>query len=182
MFRKVRSRLTYANLMATAAMFVALGGSAYAAATIGSAQVIDNSLQSIDLKDNAAVKSVDVVNDSTTGGGLRGQDIIESQLGKVPDADRVDGIDSSSFVRNSTYRIGQGQERAGTALSDGSKVLSQSCLAGDRLLSGGPASVNASSDVLDSFARDTSTWQARINDSAVSGGDSFTVVALCADQ
>jgi hypothetical protein len=36
--------------------------------------------------------------------------------------------------------------------------------------------------VLDSFARDTNTWQARINDSAVSGGDSFTVVVLCADQ
>lgn len=97
-------------------------------------------------------------------------------------ADLVDGRGASSFVANSTYRLGQGQERAGNALSDGSKVLSQSCLAGDRLLSGGPASVNAASDVLDSFAQDTNTWQARINDSAVSGGDSFTVVVLCADQ
>jgi hypothetical protein len=97
-------------------------------------------------------------------------------------ADLVDGRSASSFVANSTYRLGQGQERAGTALSDGSKVLSQSCQSGDRLLSGGPASVNANSDVLDSFAQDTNTWQARINDSAVSGGDSFTVVVLCADQ
>ena len=97
-------------------------------------------------------------------------------------ADYVDGRSASSFVTNSTYRLGQGQERAGDALSDGSKVLSQSCLSGDRLLSGGPASVNVNSDVLDSFAADTNTWQARINDSAVSGGDSFTVVVLCADQ
>jgi hypothetical protein len=97
-------------------------------------------------------------------------------------ADYVDGRSASSFVANSTYRLGQGQERAGNALSDGSKVLSQSCLAGDRLLSGGPASVNAASDVLDSFAQDTNTWQARINDSAVSGGDNFTVVVPCADQ
>jgi hypothetical protein len=97
-------------------------------------------------------------------------------------ADLVDGRSASSFVANSTYRLGQGQERAGDALSDGSKVLSQSCQSGDRLLSGGPASVNAASDVLDSFAQDTNTWQARINDSAVSGGDSFTVVVLCADQ
>lgn len=97
-------------------------------------------------------------------------------------ADLVDGRSASSFVANSTYRLGQGQERAGTQLSDGSKVLSQACLAGDRMLSGGPASVNVNSDVLDSFATDTNTWQARINDSAVSGGDSFTVVVLCADQ
>ena len=67
-------------------------------------------------------------------------------------------------------------------LSDGSKVLSQACLPGDRLLSGGPASVNANSDVLDSFAQDTNTGLSRIHDSAVSGGDSFTVVVLCADQ
>ena len=97
-------------------------------------------------------------------------------------ADLIDGRSASSFVANSTYRLGQGQERAGSVLSDGSKVLSQSCQPGDRLLSGGPASVNANSDVLDSFAQDTNTWQARINDSAVSGGDSFTVVVLCADQ
>ena len=85
-------------------------------------------------------------------------------------------------MASSTYRLGQGQERAGTMLGDGSKVLSQSCLAGDRLLSGGPASVDVNSEVLDSFAPDTNTWQARINDSAVSGGDQFTVVVLCADQ
>jgi hypothetical protein len=96
-------------------------------------------------------------------------------------ADLVDGRSASSFVANSTYRLGQGQERAGSP-QDGGKVLSQSCLAGDRLLSGGPASVNANSDVLDSFAADTNTWQVRINDSAVSGGDAFTVVVLCADQ
>jgi hypothetical protein len=98
-------------------------------------------------------------------------------------ADFVDGRSASSFVANSTYRLGQGQERLGEELGDGSKVLSQSCLPGDRMLSGGPASVNAASDVLDSFARDTNTWQARINDSAVAEpGDSFTVAVLCADQ
>lgn len=97
-------------------------------------------------------------------------------------ADLLDGRSASAFLANSTYRLGQGEERAGEALGDGSKVLRRSCLAGDRLLSGGPASVNAASDVLDSFAADTNTWQARINDSAVSGGDSFTVVILCVDQ
>lgn len=101
---------------------------------------------------------------------------------KATDADRLDGQDSSAFVASGTYRLGQGQERAGEVLGDGSKVLRQSCLPGDRLLSGGPASVNVNSDVLDSFAPDTNTWQARINDSAVAGGDNFTVLVLCADQ
>jgi hypothetical protein len=96
-------------------------------------------------------------------------------------ADLVDGRSASSFVANNTYRLGQGQERAGDAQSGG-KVLSQSCNSGDRLLSGGPASVNAASHVLDSFPADVNTWQVRINDSAVSGGDTFTVVVLCADQ
>ena len=96
-------------------------------------------------------------------------------------ADKLDGKNASNFVANITYRLGQGQERPGTVLGDGSKVLSQSCLAGDRLLSGGPASVHVNSDVLDSFASDTNTWNARINDSAVSRDD-FTVVVLCAAQ
>jgi len=96
-------------------------------------------------------------------------------------ADYVDGRSASSFVANSTYTIGPGQERLGN-LEQGGKVLTQSCLTGDRMLSGGPASVNAASSVLDSFALNTNTWQVRINDSAVTGGDSFTVVVLCADQ
>ena len=176
MLSRIRARLTYANVVATLALFVAMGGGAYAAATIGSGDIKDNAVRSRHI-DNGQVKSSDVEND-----GLSGNNVDESSLGLVPEADLLDGRSASAFVANSTYRNGQGQERAGTALGDGSKVLTQSCLPGDRLLSGGPASVNAASDVLDSFASDTNTWQARINDSAVSGGDSFTVVVLCADQ
>ncbi len=44
MARSLRSRLTYANVMATLALFVALGGTSYAAAKIGSAQIKDNSI------------------------------------------------------------------------------------------------------------------------------------------
>jgi hypothetical protein len=64
------------------ALFLVLtGGVAYAANTIGSSDVIDNSLRSIDLKNGAGVKGVDVVDDSLTG-----DDIIESSLGEVPSA------------------------------------------------------------------------------------------------
>lgn len=46
----MRSRLTYSNVVATLALFVALGGSSYAAATIGSGQIKNNSIQSKDVK------------------------------------------------------------------------------------------------------------------------------------
>jgi hypothetical protein len=130
MFSKLRSRLTYANVVATLALFFALGGGAYAAATIGSAQVIDNSLKSQDLKDNAAVRSRDVVDDTVTGGGLAGYDvknnsltsadvanltgadvsndsltgqqINESSLGRVPDAAHADSTSVSEATNADT--------------------------------------------------------------------------------
>ena len=46
-------------------------------------------------------------------------------------ADYVDGRSASSFVANSTYRLGQGLERQGS-LESGGKVLSQSCHSGDQ--------------------------------------------------
>jgi hypothetical protein len=55
MLAKLRSRLTYANVVATLALFVALGGSSYAAVkiknnSVGSAQVKNNSIKSRDVK------------------------------------------------------------------------------------------------------------------------------------
>ena len=54
MFHQLRDKLTYANVVATIALFVALGGSAYAvgAGTIGSREVRDNSLRSRDVRTN----------------------------------------------------------------------------------------------------------------------------------
>jgi len=79
----LRSRLTYANVTSSLALFIALaGGTAWAAhEVINSSDVVDNSLQSVDLKDNAGVKSTDVVNDTVTGGGLAGADLRPSSVG-----------------------------------------------------------------------------------------------------
>jgi hypothetical protein len=62
-FSRIRQRLTYANVMATIAVFVAIGGTSYAALTIGSPQVRNNSLRSADIR-NGAIRSVDVRNRS----------------------------------------------------------------------------------------------------------------------
>jgi hypothetical protein len=62
--------LTYANVVATLALFVALGGSSYAISQIGSRQVKDRSLRGRDLH-----------RDTVTGKEVR-----ESSLGTVPSA------------------------------------------------------------------------------------------------
>ena len=65
--RKLRGRLTYANVMATAAVFIALGGASYAAT-----QLPKNSVGTKQLKKNA-VNSAKVKNGSLTGGRLHGR-------------------------------------------------------------------------------------------------------------
>ena len=93
MLAGIRDRLTYANVMATIAVFIALGGVAWAAATIDSKDVVDGSLKSIDLKDEKGVTGDDVVPDSLTGAGID-----EDTLGQVGDADKLDGKDASEFA------------------------------------------------------------------------------------
>ncbi len=65
------SRFSYANVMSTLAVLIALvgGGAAYAAATVGSRDVINNSLRSVDIKD-----------DSSERGGLQSEDIAADAL------------------------------------------------------------------------------------------------------
>lgn len=69
-----------ANVIGYLALFVALSGTAWAAANVGSRQVIDNSLRSVDLKDDAAVKSADVIDDTQSNGGLRSTDLANDEV------------------------------------------------------------------------------------------------------
>jgi hypothetical protein len=71
---KFRGRLSYANVMATVAVFLALGGSSYAALKITGKDVRNGSLSGRDLRDNS-VRSRDVRN-----GSLRAQDFKAGEL------------------------------------------------------------------------------------------------------
>ncbi len=55
----MRERLSYANVMATVAVFIALGGTSYAALKITGKHVVDGSLTGKDVRNNS-VKSADV--------------------------------------------------------------------------------------------------------------------------
>lgn len=105
MSRKSRFAPSHTTVVAYISLFLALGtGGAWAAGAIGSHDVVDNSIKSIDLKNGAAVRTEDVVNDTETNGGLRGVDIKESTLEIVPNANELDGLDSSAFARSTTVR------------------------------------------------------------------------------
>jgi hypothetical protein len=68
---EARRLLTYSNVASTLALVVALGGgTAYAAARIGSADIIDNSIQSRDLRDSD-VRGRDLAADSVRGDKVR---------------------------------------------------------------------------------------------------------------
>lgn len=63
-------RPTYAGVTATLALFVALGGSSYAAITITGSSVRNGSLTGADIK-NGSLKGGDVKNGALTGGDLK---------------------------------------------------------------------------------------------------------------
>jgi len=83
--RKLRERLTYANVMATIAVFIALGGGAYAAS-----QLPKNSVGPKQLRKNAVTKRKVRKNAISTpkilNGAVTGAKVDESTLGTVPSA------------------------------------------------------------------------------------------------
>ncbi len=110
-----RSRLTFSNLTALLALFVALGGSSYAAIRVGSAEIADNSIRSKDIHDGE-VRGADIAKDTIRGTDIRdgdlqgrdirdhtisGDDVKESSLGKVPlagEADTLGGKSAAAFL------------------------------------------------------------------------------------
>ena len=98
----LRSRLTYANVMATVAVFVALGGSSYAALHITSGQIANNTVRSKDLRNND-VRGKDVRQGTLTGAdvkdeSLAGKDLRESTLAKVPLAAAADTAGNAALL------------------------------------------------------------------------------------
>ena len=80
--RVVRSRLTYANVVATLALVVALaGGTAYAANTVFSSDIVNGEVRSADISDTSGARSVDVRDDTLPGGGLTPADLAPDSVG-----------------------------------------------------------------------------------------------------
>jgi hypothetical protein len=114
--------LSYSNVTATAALFIALGGTSYAVIRVDSGDVVNNSLRSTDLRNNS-VRSRDI-RDHTLHtrdlrrNGLGGGAVKESSLGRVPlaaNAERLGGTPASDLrVRCPAATMG----RAGVCIEE----------------------------------------------------------------
>src|SRR4051812_20197789 len=76
----LRQRMTYANVMSTLAVFIALGGSSYAAVRINGSNIKNRSIAAAKLKRNA----------------ITGREVRESRLGRVPRAATADRVGDMS--------------------------------------------------------------------------------------
>src|SRR5919198_190627 len=84
MGRRLRRRLTYANVMSTLAVFIALGGSSYAALTISGSHIKNRPIAGKKLKRNTPTS----------------KQVRESRLSRVPrarNADRLNGVTAASL-------------------------------------------------------------------------------------
>ena len=117
---RTRARLSYANVMATIAVFVALGGSSYAAIVVTGKQVKDRSLTGRDVKPNSLtsrhVKELtagDFAAGQLPAAGAPGERGPQGEPGpqgpqgpegapnpNAADSQRLDGLDSTDFLRS----------------------------------------------------------------------------------
>jgi hypothetical protein len=128
--RRLRPRLTFANVVSVIALFIALGGASYAAFklpknSVGRKQLKKNAVTTAKIK-NSAVTGTKVKNGSLTGanvadGSLTGAQINASTLGEVPAASRagnattLDGSPAGDFARSNRFLSGNGKVNATTS-------------------------------------------------------------------
>jgi len=93
MLNALRRHLSYANVMATVAVFVALGGSSYALVRVGSADIVDGSVKSRDLRDRGIAERD--VRTNTLGS----RSIRESTLRRVRSARVAEGLTAEAGAR-----------------------------------------------------------------------------------
>ena len=95
MQQRLRARLTYANVMATIAVFMGLGGGAYAAATIGSSDIERSAVLSRHIA-NGQVRAPDVASGAVATGKIANAAVTGPKL--APGAVGSDNVADGTLV------------------------------------------------------------------------------------
>lgn len=126
MLRATLSRLTYANVMSTIAVFLALGGGAYALSlprnSVTASQIVKNGVGASEIKRNA-VRSAEVKNFTLLAEDFKGGQIPAGPPGK----DGVNGAANVTYRSASTAPMAQGLYGR----------ITVGCDSGERLIGGG---------------------------------------------
>jgi len=159
--KKVRKRLTYANVMSSIAVFLVIGGASALAAThlgknsVGTKQLKNNAVTTAKIKKNA------VTGAKVKDGSLTGADINLGTVGTVPSASHASSADSAgnaNTVGGNTVQLinyaGSPPNGPVQILNLDGFTLTASCNAGDELvvLANGPDGSRVQSTGQDSFA------------------------------
>lgn len=168
-------RPSYASVVSTLALFFALGGGAYAAATlpansVGPRQIQKNAVERAKIKSNA-INASKVLDNSLTG-----DDVRESTLEEVPMADDATHADAAGALDRVSYRSVSG---TAPAMTD-SAAATATCDPGQRVVGGGVRVDNPAIAVVDDSYPDGggTAWTAHIG-TGPAGGTNFTVTAIC---
>jgi hypothetical protein len=177
MLNIVFSRLSYANVVSTLALFLALGGVSYAAirlpaGSVGAKQLRRNAVVGVKIK-NRAVSSSKIGKNAVTG-----FNVAESTLAPVPEAAHAVAADSATAAP--LARIDYEAKTVITPAS-GSATTTVSCPAGLYLSGGGATLSNAANaTVTESGPIDRTTWQATVAPQPAAPASTMTVFAICA--
>jgi hypothetical protein len=167
--------ITPSNVLATAAIFIALGGTGYAATRLPANSVGARQLRhSAVTRDKIAKNAVDSTR--VRNGSLTGADIDLSSLGKVPSAAAADSAPISALQRVAV----NGTNDPATPGGFSSKALTAVCPAGMFVVGGGAhVSDQSSQFVNDTDASAANAWTATVANGG-GGTPGFTVTAVCA--
>jgi len=171
---------TYANVTATLALFVALGGGAYAATalpsnSVGSKQLKKNAVVRAKIKNNA-INGSKVANNSLTG-----TDINEATLAKVPAASIADSATTATHANAAAALDKTSYKTAGATAPAGSgNSATAACDAGQHVTGGGvKVDDPLNAFVVDAYPDAANTaWTARVGN-AGAAPVAFTVYAIC---
>ena len=178
-----RTRPTYAGVTSTLALFVALSGGAYAAASLPAHSVGPRQLKR-NAVTRAAIKRGAVDSSKVANGSLTGADMRLSTFGKVPSAAAADSAanavhaGAAAVLDHVAYKTA-----AGSAAAASAGAATAACDAGQRVLGGGVVAAESSVALLvDSYPDGAGTaWTAHVWNSNAPGeaATAFTVYAIC---
>lgn len=183
MVRRLQERMTYANVTATIALFIVLGGTSYAAVklprnSVDASHIRSGAVRSSEVKDlsldvkDVSAKARAALRGQAGPAGAQGpagpQGPAGAQGGPAPAA--------ALAVKQVTGAVGAAPSVDETTVAGGSV----SCDAGQRVVTGGVrVDAPGSTAVQDSYPSGAGEWTARVGNDDVAAGHNFTVYAVC---